>query len=465
LNTSSHTPTGLPLRRALASISLALVALLLVTPAALARDLFVATGGSASGSCERDAPCTPEQAINNQARGSDDVTIAAGTYTITAPLVARDQVTVHGATGTRPTLTNDGTGTTNVSQGSGGSIYQSRTLALTDQASASGLYVVQTGQQAFALDLNASATATNVAVVATGDYSAAVTVSGTTSPLLRDALVFASGGAATAIRTSAANLRLRNVLAIAPNVGGDALDISGWGYCYQHVGCPGAVPAAVDAKNIILRGATADVALLSDYAGSHGDLNIDHSNFRPTKVRIPGGPGTGYLNDGGANHATDPRFVNPSAGDYRPAPGSPTIDAGVDDPDDSPADMDGNRRPLGERVDIGPFEYVAPIAPPSPPPPTAPDRGQGAVGGQPLALPANGPSTPSIIQPATQPSRPTGVTPKVQATCRKLRASKRSACIKREQALAKCRRVRSASKRATCVKKAQRIGRPATRGS
>jgi hypothetical protein len=39
-----------------------------------------------------------------------------------------------------PTLTNDGTGTTTVSRGNGGSIHESHTLALTDHASASDLH-------------------------------------------------------------------------------------------------------------------------------------------------------------------------------------------------------------------------------------------------------------------------------------------------------------------------------------
>jgi Periplasmic copper-binding protein (NosD) len=48
-------------------------------------------------------------------------------------------------------------------------------------------------------------------------------------------------------------------------------------------------------------------------------------------------------------------FCNPMAGDYRPAPGSPTIDAGTSmkAPD---RDIEGNRRPRGKAVDIGAYE-------------------------------------------------------------------------------------------------------------
>jgi hypothetical protein len=42
-------------------------------------------------------------------------------------------------------------------------------------------------------------------------------------------------------------------------------------------------------------------------------------------------------------------------GDYRLAPGSPAIDAGI--ADDAPADdLEGNARPVGAGVDIGAYE-------------------------------------------------------------------------------------------------------------
>jgi len=344
----------------------------IAAPSAVARQLFVAPDGAPSGSCEQYAPCTPEQAINVQARGTDEVVVAPGSYTVTAPLVARDAVAVHGLSAQpRPTLTNDGTGSTTVPtpNGSGGSIYQSRTLALTDQATASHLTLFQTGQNAFALELDGT-TATDVSVIATGNYARAVLANdGAGQPLLRDAVAFANGGAASAIETLATNLRLRNVLAVAPYVSGDALDIEGGGWCYSF-SCPGAVPSAVDAKNTILRGALADVALTtSGYPGSYAKLSIDHSNFRPTKVVAPGG--NGLLDDRGANQSADPQFVNSQAGDYRPAAGSPTIDAGTADPDNAAVDMDGNPHPSGVAVDIGPYEYIPAAATPTPAPTTS----------------------------------------------------------------------------------------------
>ena len=66
----------------------------------------------------------------------------------------------------------------------------------------------------------------------------------------------------------------------------------------------------------------------------------------------------------------DPSFVNPSAGNYRLAAGSPLIDAG--DPSglaagESSTDLDGNPRIAGATHDVGAYELQPFTAPPSPP--------------------------------------------------------------------------------------------------
>ncbi len=52
----------------------------------------------------------------------------------------------------------------------------------------------------------------------------------------------------------------------------------------------------------------------------------------------------------------DPRFIDPAAGDYHLAPGSPAIDA-ADDPHAPAVDLDGHPRPAGPHADIGPYEW------------------------------------------------------------------------------------------------------------
>lgn len=53
-------------------------------------------------------------------------------------------------------------------------------------------------------------------------------------------------------------------------------------------------------------------------------------------------------------------FVDPERGDYRLKPGSPGIDAGVAITSINRHDRAGLRRPTGEKIDIGPYEFVPP---------------------------------------------------------------------------------------------------------
>jgi hypothetical protein len=91
-------------------------------------------------------------------------------------------------------------------------------------------------------------------------------------------------------------------------------------------------------------------------------LEISYSNYA-----VPGTKsGNSYVTVGPGNVDVAPRFVDPAAGDYRPASGSSLIDAGrptVDPPD---TDLAGNPRPVdgngdGTAVpDAGAFEYQLP---------------------------------------------------------------------------------------------------------
>ena len=53
-------------------------------------------------------------------------------------------------------------------------------------------------------------------------------------------------------------------------------------------------------------------------------------------------------------------FVDPDKGDYRLKLGSPAVDAGVAITSINSRDRAGLRRPIGERIDIGPYEFVPP---------------------------------------------------------------------------------------------------------
>jgi hypothetical protein len=67
----------------------------------------------------------------------------------------------------------------------------------------------------------------------------------------------------------------------------------------------------------------------------------------------------GGYQDIGGNIAGDPLFVNAGKGDFHLLPGSPCIDAGLNDASIVPStDMDGEYRPFGTSADIGADEYV-----------------------------------------------------------------------------------------------------------
>jgi hypothetical protein len=93
-----------------------------------------------------------------------------------------------------------------------------------------------------------------------------------------------------------------------------------------------------------------------DGSGGPGRIVVSNSNFDSVKAETEGAIA------GPANQAAPPLFVDAASGDYRPAAGSPTIDAGA--PGDlGPLDLAGSQRVLGSAPDIGAYEFVPPPAP------------------------------------------------------------------------------------------------------
>jgi hypothetical protein len=155
-----------------------------------------------------------------------------------------------------------------------------------------------------------------------------------------------------------AHAELRNVTAMA--VAGSATGIR----------CDADGPASL--VNVLVRGKAADIT-------ASGPCTAAFSNFRPD-FSSGVAPGTG-------NQSGEPIFAD---GDYRPAAGSPTIDAGALDALASSPDPDGRPRTLGAAPDIGAYEYAPP--PPGKSSPTLPESLQG------VPLPTQGVSV--IVAPA-----------------------------------------------------------------
>jgi hypothetical protein len=131
--------------------------------------------------------------------------------------------------------------------------------------------------------------------------------------------------------------------------------------------------------NTILHGAAKDIHA-EQSAGGTVTVNLDHSNFATVLAQA----GAMVTEPGsGANQTAAPQFLDLAGGDLREASGSPTIDAGIDDPGNGATDLAGNPRALPAHptcpatpgsTDIGAYEFD-----PGPPPPCRPLRG-GAPG-------------------------------------------------------------------------------------
>ncbi len=100
--------------------------------------------------------------------------------------------------------------------------------------------------------------------------------------------------------------------------------------------------------NSIAQGAS---DLRTEDALGPGVIAVSNSNF--DMVSADGAASV----TGPANQTAPPLFVNAAGGDYREAPGSPTIDAGSPT-GIGPLDLAGNPRTLGPAPDIGAFEFV-----------------------------------------------------------------------------------------------------------
>jgi hypothetical protein len=89
------------------------------------------------------------------------------------------------------------------------------------------------------------------------------------------------------------------------------------------------------------------------------EVELEHSDYSSVAKE---GPGTTKVTTAGTNSnlTTSPLFVNATTGDFREAPGSPTIDAGVNSPLNGSLDLAGNPREIAGHTDIGAYEFLIP---------------------------------------------------------------------------------------------------------
>jgi len=325
-------------RLAFLSVLAALVAMAATSPAASAASQRYASPTGDGSDCTAAHPCGITQAIGPALAG-DEVIVAPGDYSITGTsLFAPAQVTIHGVAGQpRPRVLFSGPGQFGMDLASGTTL---RWVEV-DQQSTLGASAI--GAQSSTLDQ----------VVATGSANGPTVASRNST--IRNSTVVASAPGLSAIASIGGTSTYRNVTAIATGSGGTA--IQAWAGA-------GAGDAAVDAINVIARGGAGgdDLLATTDSSGASATITVGHSNWLDGST----GGTKAVIVDAGGNQGSSPAFVSPATGDYRQAPGSPTIDAGLSDALNGAFDLDGDARAIGT-TDIGADEFVPAGSAPTPP--------------------------------------------------------------------------------------------------
>jgi hypothetical protein len=329
--------------------ALAVVAGWTVAGSAWAAQRYADAGSSlTSGACPQGAPCRIDYAINSAGSG-DEVIVGPGTYDVTSLpfLDSAVPLTIHGAVGAPRPL---------VSSASASFLHS--TLSVASGSTVRDLALTRTVGGPAALFGGADTTVERVVANSTG-------VAGIEIPraTIRDSVALCGGSFGSAVYLFAINAgdrglsTLRNVTAIGNGSNGAGVVVRNF--------VSGAGVQSATVRNVIARGTDADLEAEADDGAATAALDIDYSNYDPAKLGTFG-PGNKTFTIGTHNQdstASPAALVNLGGGDVHQAPGSPTIDAGVDDPANGAFDYDGDARALGAHADIGADEFVPATAP------------------------------------------------------------------------------------------------------
>jgi hypothetical protein len=308
---------------------------LVAASAAQATQRFAAPAGSGT-ECTQAAPCELKEAVGG-AKGGDEVIVTGGTYSLSAAIFVPPvtNLQIHGEAGAAPP----------------------RIVA----ALPSPVFLLsQTGDSLSYLEIENNANGgqgvncfsggriERVAIRAVGSGASGAFLSTDCSirnSLLRIEGTFASGlrGAGSSGNTTAT---VKNVTAIA--VGSGSVGVNS----EYNEAVPGSF--TVQLVNSIVQGGETDLKLIEGLNGP-GIVAATHSNFDSAMQS-----GEAKVVDGGGNQTAAPLFTNFETGDLTEAPGSPTIDAGVEG-ELGPFDLTGGPRVQGSAPDIGAYEFTPPV--------------------------------------------------------------------------------------------------------
>ena len=312
-----------------------LVTMAVVAPAASAdTQRYASPSGSDAAVCSPASPCSLTKAITGASSG-DEVIVSPGDYQLTKSLGTPAQITIRGVAGEpRPRLRFSGAGQFGLALGDDSLL---RYVEI-DQAEPTAALYSSPGR----IDQ----------VIATGP-SGSLCTANVSNSLVRDSIFVAKGTNGRALCTLAflgaqSTSSVRNVTAIA--TGGNGVAI--------YADASGTSMATIDLVNVIARGGPGGADLkTTTFGGGAATISARHSNYGTESVN------GGNITSGGGNQLFKaPLFVDAAAGDYRQAAGSPTIDAGVNEPLNGAFDFQGDPRRIGT-MDIGADEFlVAPAA-------------------------------------------------------------------------------------------------------
>jgi hypothetical protein len=315
------------------------LSLMVAAPVAQAAQRYAAPAGSGA-VCTQEIPCSLQEAIE-KAKSKDEVIVTAGTYSPAVEIkvpVGATGVQIHGELGgPMPKITGASTNYPPIYfEDIGGRL--------------SYLDISNTGEGSIGAICPYEGVMERIRARAVGKYAMALVAGGTC--LVRDSIALAQGEESAGFSASGfatGKASARNVTAIA--TGPDSVGIRS---VYNDIFSG---TFTLVAQNMIGSGTGSDLAVFNGSGTAR--MEISYSNF-DSPVLTPGGQITG-----GNNQTAAPIFVDPANGDYREAPGSPTIDAGSTDQIGA-LDLEGNPRNQGAAPDIGAFEAAAPPPPPVP---------------------------------------------------------------------------------------------------
>jgi hypothetical protein len=305
---------------------------------ATAAQRYAAPAGSGT-SCSQAEPCELAEAIT-KAKSGDEVIVESGTYSVNSPLFPPPEaggVYIHGDLSAPMPKIVGMTGGVPIGTGNATRL--------------SYLDISNSGSFPAAAICNPGSLIERVRVTAVGEGARGLTINGNCTA--RDSLVLAEGLASIGVfaygySPSTALGTARNLTVIASGE-----QSTGIAARYTLELTPGEY--TLDLENTIASGARADLATLANPWGA-ANIDVSNSNFDVTDNEAGGTIG------GPANQTAPPLFVDAPNGDYREAPGSPTIDGGGSK-GVGEFDPEGNPRALGAAPDIGAYEFVPPAPP------------------------------------------------------------------------------------------------------